>query len=526
MPLSEFGMSISQMTLFILWIHEGAVYNVPNSNNNAIIKYFRSIVNNFKLKILKCSKNKMLLLVIAIYILHLVGLLYTSDYNYALNDLRIKLPILILPLIFASMKQINSNSFLKLLQFFVLAVVIGTIISIYIKLSRNISDTREISIFISHIRFALMICFSIFIITFFLIKRIFQGKLSNIFLILILLWLIIFLFILKALTGILIFSLVFLFLIIKYFQLNQKLIPVSIIMALLIILGSWYYINSIIKDLTIAKPFQFSKLDKFTRNGHQYNHDTLSFGIESGSYVGLYISEKELEEAWNYKSLLDYNGLDNKGQQLKTTLIRYLHSKGLRKDANGLNQLTSSEIKEIENGVANVNYLKGISIHSSIEQLIQGYYTFKDHDDPNASSFMQRIEYWKTSFFLIKNKPFLGYGTGDIDFSFKQAYKFINSNLSVEFQHRSHNQFLAIFITLGLIGLMVFIAGLVIPPFKLNKFSNYIFVVFFLIIILSMLTEDTLETQPGATFFAFFYALLLFGITNESDLMCRFQKSS
>lgn len=525
MPLSEFGMSISQIALFLLWLHEGAVHNEKYSSDNSIIKYLRSIVINFKRKIRICSNNKMLLLVLGIYIMHIVGLLYTTHYKYAFNDLRIKLPILVLPLIFASMEQINSRRFLKLLQFFVMAVITGTIVGTYIKLSRNISDTREISIFISHIRFALMICFSIFIITFLLVKRIYPDKLSNFFLTLILLWLIIFIFILKALTGVIIFSILLLFLIINYFRLNKKLLTVSISIVILMTLGSWYYINSIIKNLTIAKPFEINKLDKLTSNGHQYIHDTLSFGIESGSHVGLYISEKELEESWNNKSLLDYNGRDNKGQQLKTTLIRYLHSRGLRKDANGIDQLTSSEIKEIENGVANVKYLKGISIHSSIEQLIQGYYTYKNHNDPNASSFMQRIEYWKTSLFLINNKPLLGYGTGDIDFSFKQAFKFTNSNLSIEFQHRSHNQFFAIWIALGLIGLIVFISGLIIPPFKLYKFNNYFFVVFFIIITLSMLTEDTLETQPGATFFAFFHALLLFGITNESDSMCRFRKS-
>jgi hypothetical protein len=42
-------------------------------------------------------------------------------------------------------------------------------------------------------------------------------------------------------------------------------------------------------------------------------------------------------------------------------------------------------------------------------------------------------------------------------------------------------------------------------------------VVFFIIIFMSMLTEDTLETQAGATFFAFFNALLLFGRRRHSD---------
>jgi hypothetical protein len=49
------------------------------------------------------------------------------------------------------------------------------------------------------------------------------------------------------------------------------------------------------------------------------------------------------------------------------------------------------------------------------------------------------------------------------------------------------------------------------PGIKLNMYKDYFFLVFFVISTLSMLTEDTLDTQAGVTFYAFFTMLFLLG---------------
>ncbi|MCK4637825.1 MAG: hypothetical protein KAT33_00235, partial [Bacteroidales bacterium] len=80
---------------------------------------------------------------------------------------------------------------------------------------------------------------------------------------------------------------------------------------------------------------------------------------------------------------------------------------------------------------------------------------------------------------------------------------------------RSHNQFMSIFIAFGLLGFMWFIFTLLYPPIKTRKFLNYFYAIFFITIILSMFTEDTIESQAGATFFAFFNSFLIFCQKNE-----------
>ena len=124
---------------------------------------------------------------------------------------------------------------------------------------------------------------------------------------------------------------------------------------------------------------------------------------------------------------------------------------------------------------------------------------------------VQRTEYWKASWAIIKSNLWLGVGTGDLDLAFKLQYDKMNSVLPLEFRHRSHNQFFAIWIAFGTFGLIWFIFSLFYPPLKRNMLFEYNYFIFFVVIVLSMLVEDTLETQMGVTLYAFINTLLLFG---------------
>jgi hypothetical protein len=51
--------------------------------------------------------------------------------------------------------------------------------------------------------------------------------------------------------------------------------------------------------------------------------------------------------------------------------------------------------------------------------------------------------------------------------------------------------------------------------FICKKTVDYLYITFFLIAVVSFLTEDTLETQAGVTFFAFFNSFFLFVFKKE-----------
>ena len=97
--------------------------------------------------------------------MHLVGMLWTSDFANGIKDLRIKLPLLLLPIIIAGTEKLTEKQFRWIMGAFVFAVFAGTISAISVLtgiIHREIYDIRDIFIYkISHIRFALFTCVAI-----------------------------------------------------------------------------------------------------------------------------------------------------------------------------------------------------------------------------------------------------------------------------------------------------------------------------------------------------------------------------
>ncbi|HAH57713.1 MAG TPA: hypothetical protein DCL86_06165, partial [Bacteroidales bacterium] len=105
-PLSEFGMSVAQFLLLIFWTFEGAeIADHSNSHRKAWGKTVVFLMNtgrNLGEKFRRFFNNPAALVIVSFYLLHVVGLIYTTDWQYALKDLRIKLPLLALPVIYAT----------------------------------------------------------------------------------------------------------------------------------------------------------------------------------------------------------------------------------------------------------------------------------------------------------------------------------------------------------------------------------------------------------------------------------------
>ena len=256
------------------------------------------------------------------------------------------------------------------------------------------------------------------------------------------------------------------------------------------------------------------QLDTHTKLGNPYVFDTISYRIEDGRYVGMYLSIDEMINAWNARSDKKINSIYDDGYG---SLVRYLTSKDLRKDAEGVSQLTDDDVMNIENGIANFNYIENPGLKTRIMKIMVAYDNYADDRDANGSSVFQRVEYIKASLNIIKENPIMGVGTGDISVAFNDYYEKSNSKLTRENRLRSHNQYLAITVAFGVVGLIWFLSSMLYPLFADKKNINYLYIVFLLIMMLSMLTEDTLETQIGVTLFAFFNSFLVFTINSDTD---------
>ncbi|MEI8202726.1 MAG: O-antigen ligase family protein [Bacteroidota bacterium] len=475
------------------------------------------VERDFKTKFRNIWKNKSSILFALVLLIHVIGLLYTDDFHYAWNDIRIKVPLL-LGLLFASYPRFNFKQFHTVLLLYIFAVFAGTIISLYIYYVKGISDTRHITPFISHIRFSLNVCFSIFILFYFMIfVKQFNWSLK----ILIgfaIAWFVFYLVILRSSTGFLALGGSMLVSILYFSITTKKLyLKISLIgLAILLPLSGYLLLRSVFTSYSTAEPVDISKLDQTTALGNRYDHDTSTYPVENGKYVGLYIAYYELWEAWEKRADIPFFGKDADGQDIRFTLIRYLNSKGYRKDAQGVNLLTKDEIESIKKGNATVSQMQHKGIQSLIEEFMWGYKMYTMSGNPNGSSMMQRYEYLKASIHLIKKYWFFGTGTGDIQHAFNQYYTETDSPLLPELRLRAHNQFLSIFITFGIMGFLLFIAAVFYPPYACKKYSNYLFLMFFVISFISMLTDDTIETQAGVSFFSFFTGFLLYA-SPESD---------
>ncbi len=499
MPVAPFLVGFSQFLIVFNWLVEGRFFE----------------------KIATFKKSRALHIFLLLFIVHLVWLLNTSDFKYALHDLKIKLPLFILPIIVATSHPLSRQQLKKILLFFAATVVTGTFISfaVYLGLlNHEVKDIRDISIFISHIRFGLMIVFSIVILLYYLRHNytIISIGIKLVYLFSIL-WLLIFLIVLQSATSWIVLMLLTYFIIVFYYkELSSK---TSKIFAWFYMLGMPLFVAGLIGVVLVnfyhLNKVDFDNLPTHTNNGGKYIHHATPGMTENGNYIWLYICYNEMRESWGKYSDLPFDGKDAKGQTLKMTLIRYLTSKNLTKDAEGLSKLDEQDVRMIEAGYASNVYRVKFPPYVKVYEIVWELNYYLRFGNPNAKTVSMRIEFIKAGTNIFKNNFLLGVGTGDVKNAFANYYEQSHSKLTDNYRLRAHNQYLTFMLTFGIIGFLIVVIAFV-KPILLNQGCNFALVFSFLVIVLiSMLNEDTLETQSGVTFFAFFYSIFILSKKND-----------
>lgn len=522
LPLSKFTMSLFQFGTLFFWLWHGVdtqfLYLKSSSKKSrafqilflgwqAIKEIFIALYFKFR----EFFSNKPAMVIASVLLMHVIGLLYTTDFQYAIKDLRTKLPIFILPLFLSTGPRLNKKQFYIILIAYCAAVVGGTFYQSILYIQASIFDKRAIWAHVSHIRFSLNAVFAFFILVYFVLTDYYKHKFLRLTFAFCAIWIAAFLIYLTYTTGIMLLGLLLiLFCLFFIFRMHSKWLRYSILFILFAAISSvGLYFYTITKSIVSPPKVYFAQLESKSPNGNYYFHDTINFRIRNGNWEGLYICEKEMRQEWAKRSKLKLDSLDKNKQVLRHTLIRYLASKNLRKDSTGIQQLTPDDIANIESGINTADYKSRKKIKTQLEDFIAGLQNYKYRQNPNEGSLIQRYEYWRTAIQLIEKQPILGVGTGDIPNAFKQQYIDSNSKLSPHNRNRSHNQYLSITVTFGFIGLLWFLFALFYPGLIIKGFKNYFYIIYWIILILSMLTEDTIESQEGVTYFALLTSLLL-----------------
>ena len=491
LPLSVFLMSCGQLIALIGWC----------------------IYPDYLKRIGQFLNNKVALSFVLIYVMHLIGMLWTTDINAGLKDLRIKFPLFILPFMFASFVPFNRRQFNLVLYFFIAAVLLSTLISTAVWLGftkKQITDIRQISLFISHIRLGLFVCMAIFASIYF----IFFTELKLLYKVLLFAligWLICFLIILEAVTAMLIFAFIIsaygLFIFIK-----KKMYVLTGALLITIACTLFYFGNfglKMYRSMTVANPVNIEQLEKKTKYGHQYFHHFDAKYLENGNCNSVYFCFEEMQQAWPKRSSMELTGSDKKGNKLFLTLTRYLTSKGLRKDYDGVMALTDADVRNVENGIPSINRVQYGKLRGRIYEIVWELNNSRNTGEASGSSLSQRFLYWKASVAIINSNKLYGVGTGDNQNEFNAYYDSVKSTLTKEWRLRSHNQYLAIGVSFGFTGMFIFLV-LLFYPITIRKFRNdFLYSTFFVAMILSFINEDTMETQAGISFVMFFSTLYL-----------------
>ena len=283
LTLSPFLMGMSQFWLVGVWLIDGLC-----------TKSIKDKLNRF-------YHNKAAVLLVAFYLMHVVGLLWTSDFEYAMKDLRVKLPILVMPFLLSSMVPLDRKRFDIVMLVYVLSVFIATLFSSVSYWRHDYEDIREISHFISHIRFCLNIVFCIAIVGYYLVTHE-SPWWTKCVQALLMLWFVYQIYIFESLSGyvilaaVVIISAVYAFL--RWKKSRGWHIAVGVAALAVLLIGIVVLVHQI-RPLLKVETVDFSSLEKKTALGNDYWHDTIHNPVEDGRYIGLYYCRKELQETWS-----------------------------------------------------------------------------------------------------------------------------------------------------------------------------------------------------------------------------------
>jgi hypothetical protein len=495
LPLSIFTSSMFQLLLLLNWLVE---------------LRFRE-----KWRIVKSHRGLQFFLLI--FALHALGLLWSTDLSFALSDIKIKLPLISFPVIIVTSKALNPQQLRRILLFFCLGVLSASIASI-LKLAGWIQGGgegyRDLSLFISHIRFSLMIVLALLISFYYLFLS--KGSLplaEKALYTVLLIWFPVFLLLLRSLTGIAVAGILAFFLLLRaLFEIRDPVICFMVLVPLAILpLFSLLYLNHAVEKFYKFDELVIGELNTHTREGNLYRHLSDNREVENGHYTWIYVCDKELEREWNKVSSIGYRENAANGRSVKVTLIRFLTSKNLRKDAHGVKQLTAEEIAAIEKGIANHIYMDRFRLYPRIYEVIWEIDRYKLGYNPGSKSVVGRYLYLQAGWSIARDHLLMGVGNGDVDQAYRDYYNSVDSPLEDPWRLRAHNQYLTFLVAFGVPGLIIFLIALIAPLFLAGRQRSFLALGFLILFMLSMLTEDTLETATGAGFAAFFYCLFVFG---------------
>lgn len=490
LPWSEALLSIAQLLLVANWLWEGVAT--------------RTLGARFK----QAFTTPASAVFLSFFGLHVLGLAWTDDLQWGLDLCRILLPVLVFGLVFASVPRLSAVQIKHLLLLGAWSATASTLACLALRHQMlDLGQYRELSPFISHIRLGLMLCFSVAVFIYYW-PQAWWRRAAHALAIAQCLW---FLDLLSSLIALPVLAALAVFALWRLWRAKRSPWRLPAATALVAALaGGLYFLLSFWLSHSTDDPARLQHLDVASAGGEVYYHDLANPQWENGHYVWINVADKELKRTWERRSTVDFDGTDALGQPLRSTLIRYLASMDLRKDSTGVQALRTGDVRRIEQGMTSVAQGHEGAMRARMEQVLYELDVYRTTGDPNGHSVTMRLEFLRVGLEIARQHWAVGVGTGDTQRAYDAAFTRMHSPLNARWRLRAHNEYLTLFISFGAFGLLFCLFSWWWPAKRNNAFAHPLFIAWGFTFLLSCLSEDTLETQMGATFFALYYALFVF----------------
>ena len=491
LPTSIALISITSVALLIVWILTG----------------------DYKTKWNRLIHNKSALLLMSIPLLYLIGFCFTNNFSLGVQEFNKSLYWFIFAFVLGSSAPISHKNTRRLLGIYILTVSIAAGMAV---LKLMFSDTvfffdfRSVT-WIDHIPFSYQIAFAIWLIFYFIYNEKPSWIQKSLFLLLNI-FLISALFSLKSFTGYLYFGTMSVTaMILLILKTKKKILKYTYLsLTLFVLVFPVFYVYQCVQTFYNTTEYNVDEIEQYTAQGHVYKHDFQDKTKENGNYVGLFLCKEELAPLWDAHSKKQYNSRTSNNYPLSCVIIRYMTSKGLRKDAEGFAQLSQKDIENIENEIPNYIYAENkLGVYPRIYETIWEMDQYTIGSNPKDRTLGQRIDQAVLAFDIIKKHFWFGVGLGNSMQAYDTVIEQSDSNLGFQKTLSSHNQYLNYLIRFGILGAIYILGVLLFVFIKGRKNHSFLITIFFVSMLTANLGEANWETFIGINFFAFFLCFLM-----------------
>jgi hypothetical protein len=478
---------------------------VPTTVPQVILASNWLLEGDFGRKMRVIRSHRIFWVLSSVFLLHALGLLWTTDLPSGAFDVRTKVPLMFLPMVLFTTNAPTAYEFRLVLRCFVVGCVVSlTWCLLYAYALHPGGAIRNVSRFMSHIRFGLYLnmgitaCIWLSIEAANAIQRWGLFALAAFFLAGML--------VLGLATGLIAFAFLFVFFGV-WLTFQQKGFAKYVALATICLLTSVGILavkNIATRQLTPVESSVNSPAHS-SSGGNLYIHFDSLGQKENGYYVLMNIQLEELQRAWKRDFPADsfsYDAAHNLGRY--EVLVRYMASKGLFKDSAGYAALDNEDKENVRKGITNHLYPQWSRVRQRVYELVNEYDEYAQGRQVSGHSITMRLYFWKAAVIGISSSPLTGVGTGDVQQTLNDIYEGHEMPLSIDWYKRPHNQYLTVALSLGIPAMLWFVFALLYPALSLRRSLPLLYWPFLMLAAGSFFFEDTLETQAGVTFFAFF----------------------